>query len=334
MALLGGFVMVAASVTAVSRPAAADSYVEGVLYGGGCGDPLEAMVISGQGTQLANRTLVRGKKGVALEPHATSPDNKRFIFSSYNCATETHALYTQPVTTRPTARQILTLPAGWWLLDATWDVARSAPAVLYRDPDFNYYLQVLVAGTWTTLWTGSDTSIGGFYLSGIEGQTGREYLIFGDNFSRWQIWRLSAAGRIIPELNGPGDISSVQSNKYGSVNAIVGRDGGWVCDWNAWGPIGDALTQGKCVTIPGGAGYGSIFTEAAEDSTYWLHVSPSFGSNFMVKVTCVGATFLSCGTPLVRDRRTSPLGSTSSSMSNVEFPNVRYVSRLGASTIR
>lgn len=332
---LASVMVVAGSITftATSTPAGAAAYVEAVLYGSGCGDPLEVMAISGQGTQLGKRTLVHGKRDIAFEPHATSPDNKRFIFSTYNCETDAHALYTQPVTTRPTARQILSLPTGWWLLDATWDVARNAPAVLYRDRDYNYYLQVLTGGAWTTLWTASRASIGGYFLDGIEGQTGREYLLFGDDFDKWQIWRVTATGRAIPYLSGPGDLSSVESNKFGSVNAIVGRDGSWVCDWNASGTIGDALTQGKCATIPGGAGYGAIFTEASASSTYWLHISPSFGTNFMVNVKCVGATFLSCGTPTVGARRNSPLGATSSNMANIEFPNVKYMNRLGASTI-
>lgn len=332
--LAAGLAVVVGSITAnaTSPTAEAASYVDAVLYGSGCGKPLEVMAISKQGTQLGKRTLVNGKRDVAFEAHGTSSDNKRFIFSTYNCTTKAHALYMQSVTPRPTARQILTLPPGWWLLDAAWDVVRNAPAVLFRDPDFNYSLQVLTGSTWTTLWTGSDTTVGA-YLSGIEGQTGREYLVYGDNLGKWQVWRLSSTGRLSPKLNGPGDLNSVESSKFGSLDAIVGRDGSWVCDWSASGTIGDALTQGKCATIPGGAGYGALFTDATGDSAHWLHISPPFGSNFMVKVTCVGATFLSCGTPTIGPRKTSPLGVTSSNMANIEFPNVKAMNRLGASTI-
>lgn len=330
---LASLMVAAGSMTFAAVPASASSDVQVVLHGSGCGDPLEAAALSEQGKLLSSRTLVRGKQDIAMEAHASSPDGKRFIFSTYNCKTKTHALYTQPLSARPAARQLLTLPTDWWLLDATWDIARGAPAVLYRDPNYTYFLQVLVGGTWTTLWTASRESIGGYFLDGIEGQTGREYLLFGDDFNKWQIWRVSGEGRVWPELSGPGEISNVQGNSFGAVNAITGRDGSWVCDGFAEGTIADAISQGKCVTIPGGAASGGVFTSADKIYTYWLNVAAFAASDFMVKVTCVGGSFLSCGTPVVSNRQASPLRNTSVNMTSLELPTLKAFSRLGASTI-
>lgn len=326
--------VVVGSLTFVSvPPASAVPTLEGVLYGGGCGNPLNVRVLSEQGKVVASRTLVRAKRNLALEPHAESNDSKRFIFSTFDCVTKVHSLYVQPLTSKPTARQVLTLPMDWSILDATWDIARDAPAVLVRDPDFNYFIQLLQGSTWETLWTGSVTDTGGIYLDGIDSRTGREFIVWGDNSSSWQTWRLRSWGSLSRELSGPGSMTDVSRMSGSSVSAFMGRDGSWVCDWSATGTITDAIAQGKCATIAGGAAYGGVFTDAPGSFTYWLHLSPPVGSNFMVKVTCVGANFYSCGTPEVSDRRASPLGITSSAMANVYFNSVKQVTKLGASSI-
>lgn len=325
--VVGSLVFVAAP------PAGAFPTLQGVLYGGGCGSPLNVKVLSEQGAALATRTLVRTNRNMTLEPHGVSNDSKRFLFSTFDCVTKVHSLYVQPLTPKPTPRQILTLPTGWSIRDATWDIARDAPTVLVQDAAFNYSIQVLQGSTWTPLWTGNSTDTGGIYLDGIDSRTGREFIVWGDNSTSWQTWRLRSYGSLSRELSGPGSMTDVSRMSGSDVSALVGRDGSWVCDWSAQGAIADAIAQGKCATIPGGAAYGGVFTDAPGSYTYWLHLAPAFGSNFMVKVTCVGATAYSCGTPRVSDRRTSSLGVTSSGMANAYFNNLKQVNKLGASTL-
>lgn len=330
---LAAVAMAAGSITWVTSPAAAAGDVQVVVHGDGCGDPLVADALSEQGKLLSSRPIVRGKRDIAMEAYATDPDGKRLIFSTYNCTTKAHALYTQPLAAKPTATQLLSLPVGSWLLDATWDVARRAPAVLYRDANFTYYLQVFSAGSWVTLWTGTRASMGGYFLEGIEGQSGREYLLFGDNFNDWQIWRVSGEGRVWSEMTGPGELTNVEGDAFGAVNAITGRDGSWICDGFAKGKISDAITQGKCVTIPGGAAYGAVFTDADNVYSWWVNMTGAIAPDFMIKVTCVGGSFLSCGTPAVSTRRPSPLTGTSVNMASVELPSLKLFSRIGASTV-
>ena len=96
-AFLGRFsaamlVVVGALVFVGQSPAVALPQITGVLHGGGCGKPLQVKVLSEGGGLVATRTLVNAKRGVALEPHAVSLDEKRFIFSSYDCVSELHSL--------------------------------------------------------------------------------------------------------------------------------------------------------------------------------------------------------------------------------------------------
>ena len=334
LAWLAVVALVVGLLMLVPGPAVAASKVQAVLHGYDCGDPLIVEALSARGTALGTRTLVNGKRDIAFRAHAVSPDNTRFVFSAYNCVSEAQALYLQSLTSRPVAQQVLPVPQDWWLLDATWDPVRAGPAVLIRDPNYNYFLQVLTGGVWTMVWSGSRASVGGYFLAGIEGQNGREYMLYGDDVSNWQIWRVTPDGRLNKELDGPGEISNVDPSPFADVNAIVGRNGSWVCDRFATGPIAQALTEGECATIPQGAAFGAVFTEATGNSSYWLNVAAAGGPGFMVRVTCVGAGIFSCGNPTVTDRRQSPLRYPSDSMAHAEFTSLKAMNRLRASTIR
>ena len=150
---------------------------------------------------------------------------------------------------RPVARELLRLPTGWWLLDASWDPARGAPVVLIRDPDFNYQINLLSGGQWVTLWSGNTSSTGGFYLDGIDSRSGREVVVWGTGGTSWKTWRLSGSGYMSSDLSGPGRLNDI-GDWFGNVNGLAGSVGSWVCDSGARGSISEAVAQRKCAVVP------------------------------------------------------------------------------------
>ena len=284
---------------------------QAVIHGSGCGDPIKISALDQKGQVTSQRTLVRGKPGFQLSAKAVSTDDTQLLFTSYDCTNKNHTLYRQYFGRRPVAQPLMTLPVGWWMEGVAWDIARGTPAVLIRDPDFNYQLQALLGGGWTTLWAGNRASFGGKFPDDLESRSGYEYLIVGDDLGgAWSMWRLSTSGSfsgfLSESLTGPGEINSIADGFSDRVNAYVGPDGTWICDWSASGTIQEAITQGKCATVPGGAGYYGV-TILGEQDKEWLVLNHLLGPSSQTEFECIGKNFLSCGSPVVGKRETSRL---------------------------
>lgn len=284
--------------------------IQAVLHGSGCGDPIRISAVSRSGDVTQSRVLVRGKPGFLLSARQVSRDGRQFLFTSWNCETKEYSLYRQSLVRKPTAELLMALPAGWWMEGVTWDVARNTPAVLFSDANFNYQIQVLLSGAWTTLWAGTRLDFGGKFPKDLKSRSGFEYLIVADAFdSAWSQYRMQTSGSLpaypIEVLTGPGRIQEIANQFPGDQKILVGPDGSWICDWSAQGTIQDAIAQGKCATVPGGNAYRGVVVSGPGDSE-WL-ILDRLGPSSKTQFTCVGSGFVSCGTPVVGKRGSSSL---------------------------
>lgn len=303
--------LVFATGTSADADAARKQPIQAVLHGYGCGDPITISAVDRTGRVTDDRVIVRGKPGFQLIPKIVSTDQKQFLFMSFDCENNTHTLYRQYLGRKPTAEPLMVLPNEWWMVGVTWDIARAAPAVLIRDPNFNYQLQVLNPTGWSTLWSGSRSDFDGKFPSGIESRSGYEYLIVGDNLrDSWSMWSITTSGRysgfLSESLTGPGEILEIADGFSDRTNTYVGPDGTWICDWSARGTIQDAIAQGKCATVPGGAGYRGV-SILGEGNREWLVLTHLLGPSSQTQYECLGESFLSCGTPKIGERQASAL---------------------------
>lgn len=330
-----GFAAITAAATltfGATPPVSASSITTGVIYGSGCGDSLQVSAIARDGSELAKRTLVKARQRVAFQPRGVGNKDKKFLFSSYHCDTGKSALYLQTVSERPKATRILSVPSDMRLLDATWDISRDRPVVLLADEDYNYWIQIRTGKGWKTLWSASRASMGGYFLDGIISETGREFIIWGDYLSDWKTWRLRSDSRLVEELSGPGRLYDISASILGAAAAYTGSEASWVCDGYTWGTIESALGTGECARIPidgtfGRIVYGSAFTFAEKNDTYWLHLA-SLDANYMVKVTCPQGSLFSCEKPRVSDKRPTPLIEASGTMYTIYFNNLKAMKKL------
>ena len=311
LAVTGVVSLVLAGLATSSPAGAAQQPLQAVIHGAGCGDPIKISALDRKGKVTSERVLVQGKPGFQLSAKAVSTDDTQFMFTSYDCNNKNHTLYRQYFGRRPVAQPLMALPLGWWMEGVTWDIARGTPAVLIRDPNFNYQLQALLPAGWTTLWSGDRASFGGKSPDDLESRSGYEYLIVGDDLGdSWSMWRLSTSGTfsgfLSEMLAGPGEINGIADGFSDRVNVYVGPDGTWICDWSASGTIQEALTQGKCATVPGGAAYYGV-TILGEGSKEWLVLSHLLGPSSQTQFECVGQNFLSCGSPVIGKRENAQL---------------------------
>ena len=292
IAALGLFPVPAAQ--AVDRP------LQAVLSGGDCGDPIEISAVSRTGEVLDRRTVVRAKPGVRLEVQAVSPEGNQFLFTTHNCTSDDYALYRQYIGLRPKADLLRSMPAGWPIVAATWDSERDAPAVLFRDPDFNFQLDVLYPNGWAPIWFKFSTEIG-MYPSDIQDRGGGEFIMVGlDRAFRWAAWRVGTTGRTGPYtskfLESEERIRSLAATSQLGAIGYIG-DRAWICDWSAAGTMAEAVASGDCVEAQQGAQAGVI---GLAESGYWLYLSYGMNGGQLFPFEC-DRGFFSCPNPTVEE---------------------------------
>ncbi len=300
-----------AIVSLPTQVLAAEDPFQAVFHGSGCGDPIKISAVLTSGQVGSERTVVKGKPGYLLSAKAVSTDSKHFLFTSWNCTTKTFSLYQQNIGKKPTAKLLMALPADWWMVGVTWDIARGAPAVLVQNPDYEYQIQALLPSGWTPLWTGDRSSFGGRFPSDLQSRSGYEYLVIADDLgATWGMYRVSTSGSYSgymgEVLAGPGEIHSIADNFTRNTTIFIGPDGSWICDWSASGTVQAAISQGKCVTVPGGASYYGVGV-LGKGGNQWLLLDPTMSLPSRTEFKCVGGNFISCGTPVVGKRGTTSL---------------------------
>lgn len=301
------------AVPTQSALASQQQITQGIIYGTyGCANEIRIQGFDISGSPLDRRTIVRSTGNVQLIPYDASQNPNVFLYGAFDCEAKSYRLYSQALGIRPEAQLIAAYGPEVLLLGATWDKARNAPVVLLRAGGV-HSIQMLRDGRWDELWSRHWRDLGDYFLNGIQSRTGREFLLWGNTLGpSWQTWRLDASGFLARELSGPGRIQEVASTPSGNANAIVGEDASWVCDSRSFGPVSDAIVQGRCATVPGGAGGSGAFLSAGAgwDEIYWLNLAPApLGAPTRSRVNCVGGTMFLCGSPVVSDvSRTSLVG--------------------------
>jgi hypothetical protein len=305
---------------------------QSIVYGTyGCKNQIEIRAIGYNGEDLGTRTLVRSTRNVQLIPYDVSSKPNVMLFGAYDCDTSTFSLFSQPISDNPSLTYLANLGPEWWLVNATWDIARNFPVVLLRDKNFNYSIQALTGGTWQILWSGNRNSLGGFYLGGITSRTGNEFLMWGDNLSStWKVWRVGSSGSVSEQLTGPGSLQAIASTVLQGANAYIGPQGTWVCDWSATGSVSSAIGQRLCASVPGGQAYAGAFTFANSSAdSYWLYLSPApLNSPVRILVECFGGSIFSCGSPVIK--RSEASGLNANDFFFRELYEVKNFKRLGS----
>ena len=320
---------------------AAEAPEQAVIHGSGCGDPLKISAISRSGEIEKSRSIVKGKPGFQLTARAVSTDDQQILFTSYDCDTNEQTLYRQFLGRRPTAEALMALPRDWWFVGVTWDIARGAPAVLIRDPGFSYFLQVQDPSGWSTVWSGSRADFDGKFPDDLVSRSGYEFLIVADDLGgEWAQFRVNTSGKFRPymnkELTGPGRMNEIADGApLGRNKSLIGEDGSYICDWSARGTIQDAITQGKCTPVIGGAGFYGVLAKS-EYPKDWLFTYGGLGSTMRHEFECVGETIVSCGSPVVGKRERSTLSGSGFAYVDLGTDGTRIKTKfkkLGASTI-
>jgi len=312
-AVLSGALTAFLSVGVVPSATATDRPLQAVLNGGKCGDPIEISAVSRTGEVLDRRTVVRAKPGVKLEVQAASREGNQFLFTTYDCTTETYALYRQYIGLRPKADLLRALPSDWRIVAATWDSERDAPAVLYRDPDFNYQLDVLYPSGWAPIWFEPTTEYG-IYPRDIQDRGGGEFVMVGfDTIGTWSAWRLYTSERSGPYtskfLEGEGRIRSLAATKQLGAIGYIGERGKWICDgWSAEGTIEEAVARGDCAEA--GSGGAQVGVIGIGESDSWLNVAVGMTGGRLYPFEC-SRGFLSCPSPTVEEGDYTSLGGES-----------------------
>lgn len=286
-----------------------DKPTQSLVYGTyGCKNQIEIKAIGYNGEDLGTRTLVRSTRNVQLIPYDVSSKPNVMLFGAYDCDTSTFSLFSQPISENPSLTYLANLGPEWWLVNATWDIARDFPVVLLRDKNYNYSIQALTGGSWQVLWSASRNSLGGFYLGGITSRTGSEFLMWGDNLaSTWKVWRVGSSGSTAEQLTGPGSLQAIASTVLQGANAYIGPQGTWVCDSSATGSVTNAIGQRLCTSVPGGQASAGAFTFAnSSANSYWLYLAPApLNSPVRILIECFGGSLFSCGSPVVKKYETS-----------------------------
>ena len=286
---------VVAAVTILAAPTqAAEEITQGVIASTGtCGNKITITGMDENGDAVATRTLVRPRPGFQMIPYTVTSKPTRLLYGEYDCANKTFRLFTLKLGGRVTPSLVAAYPSPLWLVDASWDVMNNQPVTLLRDADFNY---VLSAGP-TTLWQGSARA-NGLYLSGIDGRTGGEVLMMGDDLSgSWAAIRVGRGGSGV-QLTGPGQGHDITGAILNQFDVFTTTSGTYVCDSLTSGTVEDALASGKCVrTDPGDS---AAVAWAGGKNTYWVAVTPEFsGATMRTLVACPTGSLFACGRPVI-----------------------------------
>jgi hypothetical protein len=297
---------------------------QGIIYGTyGCKNQIQMGALSYAGQVVSTKVLVQSTQNVQLIPYGLSPSNE-LLFSSYNCDSRTYSVYRQQLGANPTLRLVMSLPSTWGIIGGTWDVARNAPAVLLRDPNFAYSIQVHNGSGWSVAASFPRNSFGTYYPTGLQSLSGFEYRIWGSSTSAWKVWRLGSAGYLSEILNGAGYLNSVSSAPLERSLALLSSSGTWICEGYANGSISILIGQGKCSSATNATARYAAFTYANSDAaSFWLHLIPSgISGTSRLKVICRLSSLLNCEGPSIQERQVGVIsGNNPLTVSLFSLPN-------------
>jgi hypothetical protein len=285
------------SLTAAPHAAAKESPTQAVIASGpGCGNSITATAIDYDGSTQGKRTLVQPRPGYQLISHGLNTRPMVLLYSAYNCESQTFELYSLPISPAGSSTLILQTAPGQWLVDAAWDVKNDAPSVLVRDGD-TYSIQTNRGAGWSPIWRGSRTQLG-YSLDGMDGETGGEYVIFGNSAgSGWATFRVGGTGFINRELAGPGQIRDLAETVLEQAAAYLTTSGTYVCDFLTSGDVTTAQQNGRCVLDSAATAADGVFVAASPSAKQHrlLMNNADLGPSLQTVVTCTGGTLFSCG---------------------------------------
>lgn len=291
--------VVASTFVVSSMPAhAAPELTQAVIAStGACGNAITMTAMDKAGRSVSTGTLVRGRPGIQLISYRVTSKPYRLLYGAYNCSAKTFKLYTQRLDRTARTSLLWAGDASTWLVDASWNVKDNVPVILTRDPNFTFTLALGGYGGFTPIWSQSSRT-GGLYLTGIDGRTGGETVVYGSDLAgTWAVLRVAENGQGGVQLTGPGEIRDVTSSILGQADAFATTSGTWVCDSLTSGKIQDATNRGDCVQVDTDEATSAVFAWASGADSYWLGMSAAFGPNMRVKVSCPTGDMFSCGRP-------------------------------------
>ncbi len=273
---------------------------QGIIASGlGCGNSITLTGLTESAGTVGVKTLVRPAAGQQLIPYDVDGKPVRLLYSAYDCNAKTFRLYLQDLSSRPVPQLLLATTPDQWLVGAAWDPMADTPIAVIRDSNYTYTAILLNAGTWTSVWRATKQQLG-LSLTGIEGQTGGEFIVYGDDLAgRWATIRASRiSGSSGIELTGSGALNHITSTGLGEATAYLTSTGAYVCDGLTSGSIDTAIGRGACTQTGNQSTSNGVFVSSSpQGNAYWLNVQPVLSSNLRIPVSCPAGSLFSCGNP-------------------------------------
>lgn len=267
----------------------------------GCGNQVRVQWIDSTGRTVRDSLAIKGRAGLQLIPYDYQSSKKRLLLAAYDCRTRTDRLLVATLGSRKAPRTILTLPTSRSLYGAAYDLATGQPQALIVDRSGTSGVAAYSGGRWTAVWSNQDSR---FYPEGLVGGTGREFLVYGRDFStgRWQVRRVARFGGDQVVLSGPGSsLRHVSRSTLEQVTAFVTPTQTYVCSFPGGYPyydtVEDGVSEGSCSTVRWQAREG-FFLPGSRSNTHLLTLVPTGGTQRAWPVTC-SSTGFTCGRPSI-----------------------------------